>query len=526
MAGQDTTICFFLEMIPRFGKKPIFVATAIEKDMNIIELFGKLELDRDAILRFTAGDVIRVEKQLNVERKLNPEIDTNTAANLILALRDYADEFVFVLSNRHLYNFFTGKDMMRKYFPEVLPAQSAERVRNFIGRFLSDDLELRLDRAIASEKFGSIRELLTQSDYLPEEALHRLERRMVGKLEFGIGKMPREGAIDTTGINYMRVMSFYEVLSHFSSIEMDEKIRIVINRTADMYNTGREKQFAADVMVCLPSYKAFDDDLNRVTSGNRSIASSSRSSYSGSESKSGVSGRVIFIVIVLIVKLVIVMGRCSTSNSSYEVNNDGYGSGDGIGPIYTYEQRSNDVKVEEFFNYLTMFDRDSVSNIKPVTTIKTGDNPYEGIFNDKKFDTNKMQTNNVKVVNTTPFDVILFEFAGGNLYRGASYAYFIKSGDELSLKVPASGGIGHDYAFYFGNELSAFTSGKAEVERKSSMREYRFRKTAPYCREILYKKFRFSSDLTISKNGGQIRLKSQSLEVLNDSLAKPGEYGF
>lgn len=505
-------------------QKAYFCRVAIEKEMNIVELFGKLGLDRGAILRHTAGDVIRVEKQLNVERKLNPEIDANTAANLILALRDYAGPFIFVLSNRHLYNFFTGKDMPRKLFPEVLPDENHDSVRYFIARFLADDFELRIDKALAADKFGSIREVLTQADYLPEESLHRLEHRMAGRLEFAIGRMPRESVIDITGIGYMRLMSFYEVLSHFSSIEMDDKIRIVINRTSDMYNTKRERQFAADVMVCLPSYKAFDEELNRVTSGNRNVASSYGSRFSPSESKSGVSGRVVFVVIVLLVKLVIVMGRCS-GNDSYETDSSGYGSGD-VGPIYTYEERSNDVKVEEFFDYLTMFDRDSVNHLKPVMTIETGDNPFQSIFSQKKFDIDKRHIIDVKVANNTPFDAILFEFAGGNLYRAPSYAYFIKSGDELTVKIPKSGGIGNDYAFYFGNELSTFTSGKAETQGKSSMHECRFRKTAPYCREILYKKFRFSSDVDITRNGGQIKLNSKGLKSLNDSLAKPGEYGF
>jgi hypothetical protein len=498
--------------------------------MNIIELFDKLELNRDAITGYTASDVIRVEKQLNVERKINPEIDTNTASNLVQALRDHAPAFVFVLGNRYLYNFFTNKDLPRKHFPEYPPALDEETIRNFIGRFLADDLELRLDKALASDRFGSIRELLTVADHLPEESLHRLEKRITGKLEFGIGRMPREGQIDTSGIGYMRLMSFYEVLSHFSSIEMDDKIRIVINRTSDMYNTKRERKFASDVMTCLPSYKAFDDDLNRVTNGNRDLVSSANT-YSGSGtssgSGSGISGRVVFIVIILILKLIVFGSKCSNDSSSNTYDN-GYNNGPSFDNLsgYTYEMRRNDVGAAEFFDYLALYNRDSVGIVRAIDTIKTGQNPFGDMFTQKLANVNNLPGDQATFTNRTPYDIVLFEFADKSAFNMASDAYFIKSGHKLAVKISNTGSIKQEYCFYFGNDLSSFRADGKVIKRRDSLNEYRFRKPAPYCRDILNKKFRFSHDVTITKNGGQLKLKSEGLEGVTDSLTKQGEYVF
>lgn len=500
----------------------IFLPRTISPPMNIIELFDKLELQREAIATYSANDVIRVEKQLNVERKLNPEIDANTASNLLHALRDHAPAFQFVLSKRHLYNFFTGKDLPKRHFPHDPPSAKEEDVRNFIGRFLADDLELKLDKALAANRFGSVAELLIAAEYLPEESLHRLEKRMTGKLEFGIGQMPREGQINTTGIDYMRLLSFYEVLSHFSSIEMDDKIRIVINRTSDMYNTHRERQFASDIMTCLPCYKAFDDDLNRVTQGNRDLVSSRGAfSGSGSGSGSGISGRVVFVVILLVLKLIVFGSRCSNDNS-YQPYDENFGVQTG----YLYETRRNDVSAAEFFDYLALYDKDSVGIVSAVDTIKTGQNPFDHLFTQKLANVNNLPGENATFFNRTPYDVVVFEFADSDAFNMASDAYFIKSGEKLNVKISNTGTIKQEYSFYFGNDLSTFRAGSNVIQRRDSLNEYRFRKPAPYCRDILNKKFRFENDVTITKDGGQLRLTSRGLKGVTDSLTDQGEYVF
>ena len=74
--------------------------------MNIIQLFSLLDLKTDQILEFGFEDYIRIEKKINFEKKVNPEIDSNTSENLITALKNYKEELWFVMSNRVLFQFF------------------------------------------------------------------------------------------------------------------------------------------------------------------------------------------------------------------------------------------------------------------------------------------------------------------------------------------------------------------------------------------------------------------------------------
>jgi hypothetical protein len=51
--------------------------------MNIIELFENLNIDKSSLLQITSEEIIRIEKHVNVEKKINPDIDVNVANNLI-----------------------------------------------------------------------------------------------------------------------------------------------------------------------------------------------------------------------------------------------------------------------------------------------------------------------------------------------------------------------------------------------------------------------------------------------------------
>ena len=108
--------------------------------MNIIELFEELKIDKNNILLFSAEDIIRVEKQINVERRINPEIDSKTSENLILALKEYKEELLFVLSNRILFNFLTHNNLAKNHFLNYNLNVSEEKMKRFIGLFLADDL--------------------------------------------------------------------------------------------------------------------------------------------------------------------------------------------------------------------------------------------------------------------------------------------------------------------------------------------------------------------------------------------------
>ena len=101
--------------------------------MNILELFEKLNLEKGINPHFSPEEVIKIEKRINVEKKLNPEIDANVASNLVLALKNYPEEFNFLVADFQLYNFFANTRYPREEFNGK--KANPERIRYFISQF-------------------------------------------------------------------------------------------------------------------------------------------------------------------------------------------------------------------------------------------------------------------------------------------------------------------------------------------------------------------------------------------------------
>ena len=145
--------------------------------MNIIELFEKLDIDKNSILLFSAEDIMRVEKMLNVEKRINPKIDSNTGENLITALKNCKEELLFVMSNHILFNFFTHNNFSKNQFLSYNLTVSDDRIKNFIELFLADDLISFFSLKLSKNTYNDLEELDSVLDlkrYFPEEIIYKM----------------------------------------------------------------------------------------------------------------------------------------------------------------------------------------------------------------------------------------------------------------------------------------------------------------------------------------------------------------
>ncbi|PJJ10131.1 hypothetical protein CLU83_3522 [Flavobacterium sp. 1] len=277
--------------------------------MNIIELFEELKIDKSNILLFSSEDVIRIEKQVNVEKRINPDIDVNVANSLILALKEYPQELYFVVSNRVLYNLFAKKNYSRHNFPSPQREHDAEKIQDFISQFLNDDLVLFFDQNLSQNKFDIISDIFDFKDCFPEDALFQLNKKLIGKIDFLLTNLSQN---NFEAIMYVQHRSFYVLLSSFSSIEMDSKIRSLVNIVTDHYNANKLSDFFMICISAMSGYVAYDPSLTQVLVGNKEtvFANSTNRESSGS---SGLSARTIIFLVIAIIKILVLFSKCSNN---------------------------------------------------------------------------------------------------------------------------------------------------------------------------------------------------------------------
>ena len=487
--------------------------------MNIIQLFEILQLDRDKTLQFTTEEIIRVEKQVNVEKRINPEIDVNVASNLIDALKNYPNEFHFISSNRSLYNFFAKVNLPRDKFPRISVEISSELVRHFISLFLMEDLNLFFDQSMSQNKFEEMEFLLVNKIYFPEDVLFNLSKKALRKVDFALTNLSVPSS-DLSKVLYVKQQSFYEFLSHLNSIEMDEKLKLLLNQVVDMYNINKKSEFAGTAMVSMYFYKAFDEDFARTLKSNRDVVYANKSS-SGTTNKSSFSWKTFGIIFIILIRILFFASRCNNnhSNNSYDYNT---GSSSGtptviednakLDPYYTEMAQ----KIDSFKRFLTDYNKKEIHYLKFKDTLTTGEIPYENVYKDPPV-VDGLE-NSITFINKTNYDVILLENSlAFDTIKMPRRTYFIRAGSSFKFKN-ASNEIKRVFNFYAGNKLASFVTNSNHVfVKRNSMMEPRFTELAPNCKEILAVDYVFyNGNVTISEKNNNINITcDQVMQIMN-----------
>lgn len=369
--------------------------------MNIIQLFNHLAIDKEKLKIFSDLDIIRTEKQINVERKLNPEIDANVANNLINVLKYHRDSLLFIVSYRPFFNLFAQKDLPRNAFGNKPVEANENQIKLFVDEFLLDDLMLFFDKQIAANNFQDVFDLLNIKKHIPDIILFKIEKKIHGKVDFAVAKIAQP-VMDLSEIDYVQKHAVYKVLNIFASIETDNKIRNLLNPMVVKFNGGYSKEFFTDAMIGMFNYNAFDEDIQKVIADNRNamLGNSSTNTYNNSGSK--VSWKVIGVVIFVLLRILLTANKCSNnSSSSNNFNPENTTNSYNVTDMNEAAYRTT----PNFHDYLTNFDKQTAIQNQQIATTKTGQNPFINVYRSVTSDfSNRFKIN---FTNNSKYDVVV-----------------------------------------------------------------------------------------------------------------------
>ncbi len=481
--------------------------------MNIIQLFDQLNIDKNKLAMFSDFDIIRIEKELNVERKINPEIDVNVANNLISVLKTEKESLLFVLNSRPLYNLFSGKVLPKSDFVLNQNTVNENELKSFIEKYLSQDLTLFFDKEIAKNMFGDIADLLAIKKYFPEDVLFRLEKKIHGKADFAVAKL-NQMPLNLTDIEFVKNNHFYRLLNHFVSLETDDKIRDLINPIVEKYNNNYSKEFLSNAMIAMFNYNAFDEDLHKVIVDNKNamFGNLKRDTYNSSKD-SGNSGGFktswggVAVAFFIIIKILLLMSKCDNKDSASNESFYNQEIQDNIA-FDPYKELMKDNVLNEFYAFLTDFDANKISNKTINSTAKTGECPFGSIY--KSLNLNFSTKNKINFQNNSIYDVIVLMNLNHKIsgdYANRSFktpksAFLVKSKEHFRIDNDTTNGL--TYSFYCGNKLSSFDNNENfKYKTKDSITDFRFFKLARNANKIIQQNLVFTNDVEIfDENGG------------------------
>ncbi|MEZ0129324.1 hypothetical protein AB9T88_05910 [Flavobacterium sp. LBUM151] len=278
--------------------------------MNIIQLFSLLDLKTGQILEFGTEDYIRIEKKINFEKKINPEIDANAGENLISALKEYKEELLFIMTNRVFFNFFTHNNFPKSYFFNNNRTVSDEKIKHFITLFLAEDLISFFSFKLSKSWYHYLEELdflLDLKIYFPEEVIYKMASLVFSKLDFAIFQLRVLSNNDISSINYIQHKTFYYLLSHFATIELDRKMSNLLSLVIQFYEKKTNILFFTCVVKSMAFYNDFNGNITKILIQNRDAVSKFRDD-AGNNKVDTATSLVIAVVCVVIFFLLI---KCS-----------------------------------------------------------------------------------------------------------------------------------------------------------------------------------------------------------------------
>ncbi|TDP04214.1 hypothetical protein [Flavobacterium sp. 245] len=281
--------------------------------MNIIELFENAGIYKENARDFSPEDIEKARKQFEIERSGIYGIEADLGDNLILAMNNYAGQLLFISNNRILYNFFSKKNYSRNRFNSDYTVSSSKAdVQAFIDKFLSKDLDLNLDELLAQNRFDNIDDLLAVKEYLPENSLENLSKKLSEKLDYAIATINGNLQLNDLSrtVEFLKYRSFYVLVSHFRSGEKDEKIKAVYNKVYNLHSNSAVRHELINPMISsLVNYNAVNYELNNLFRKNKDALDAATESVSDSGGSSGISGWSIFAIIVIILRVIMALAR-------------------------------------------------------------------------------------------------------------------------------------------------------------------------------------------------------------------------
>jgi hypothetical protein len=473
--------------------------------MNIIELYEKLSFGKSELQDLTD------EKRRTIENRLleinSAHTDTTIATDLVEVLKNHPNEFLFVINTREWYNFFTQTNYGQDQFPfHYNMATNNDKMQEFVELYLKSSLVFLANQSIEQNQFEGLAKLLENKSFIPKKVVDSWNNQAMVKMDYALARI--DNSINQlAAIGFIKNRYFYDFLSHFKSIELDEKIRLLSFRMEKIFKRNSRLVVAHETFFALSYYQPFEQDLRDILQRNRSKVEFKKANVSSNESGRGFVVKFLISIISLVGVGLFLYRISQISFFSKDVVSDKNKSEQE--PVLDRYYTNMKPKVDSLNKYLADYDQSSCLNLHYLDTLKTGDNPFKFLFNNDSYG---KESTGIVIYNQSGYDVVLFEKAVQfDSIKMPQQAIFVRS--KQSIELTTLGEVSNRvFSVYTGKKMATFhAKGELPIVYKNSVEEPRFKELASNSKSLLSKDYFLNNDLYITSENGTVVLNSKSL---------------
>lgn len=166
-------------------------------------------------------DIIRTEKLLKVESKINSNLDINYLNTFLDVLKNNKNELLFLI-NETLIIQILGNQKIRFYNATKLNVINSQ-FKDFLDKNLKQDLLFFCEKSFKEENYDNMSILSNYQTVLPDDIVEFIERKTINKLNYIIENL-KKGYF---GSSSLKKSNFIEFASKLEAAEIIEKKKVI-----------------------------------------------------------------------------------------------------------------------------------------------------------------------------------------------------------------------------------------------------------------------------------------------------------
>jgi hypothetical protein len=242
------------------------------KEVSLLQQIEKLGIPIADLAVLTEQDIIRIEKKLKADVRLDDSVNLNDVIKIVDSLRRDKTNIATLYHN----DFKALRDILKSesefIFYDKLRIKPLEFRADFIP-FLNtdfeDELKTYINRCLKEDHYYALHSFLFYSTVFSAELLQMISLKFEQKLDYLIETMRLGSEYMEEKIEPAMNPFFYRCLNRLDRIQFEDDISTLLNST--IAHVQYQNSYVR-ILFALGAFKAIGDDLKDALVGNRKIA--------------------------------------------------------------------------------------------------------------------------------------------------------------------------------------------------------------------------------------------------------------
>lgn len=162
--------------------------------MQILKALAAIGITRENLTSINTDEIIRIEKKLTAESRLNGVLTKNDISRIVNLLKDYPDVLQWLCHYQCLYGILVGVDADLIDTVSRHPPEEAKRIREALATYFYDDLLIYINLNFNAPDWNNLRVLVHYKELLPVSVHNVVFQRLQSKLDFGFNELKRHAS--------------------------------------------------------------------------------------------------------------------------------------------------------------------------------------------------------------------------------------------------------------------------------------------------------------------------------------------